>query len=290
MKPEIAKVEFPVMMRMCRFGWVMYPATDKFVGESYKAYGEYSPVETKFLQAVLNPGDIAVNAGAHIGSLAIMMARKVGVQGKVIAFEPQGFLWSLLKANLAINSIKNVDAVYAAVGRECGVIEVPIVNYGLENNFGGFGRASWKQVESKRCAKVDLISIDSLELPRLDLLQADVEAMEQEVLEGAAKTIKKFRPRLFVENDKPENFVGLVEYVKGLEYTPYWVVTWLHVADSYYGKVENVFPGVASFNMYCVPNEKPEWKVGGLREVTLDDTPGNIPAEQVIGFVERRDG
>lgn len=281
----VAKVVMSVMMRPCRFGWVFYPSNDTFVGGSFENYGEYSPVETRFLQAVVRVGDVVVAAGANIGGLVVPMAQKVGELGKVIAFEPQGFLWSLLKANVAVNGLKNVDTVYAAVGRECGVVQVPLIDYSGKDNYGGIGRNLWKKHTPEQCAEVDLVTVDSLKLPKLDLLQVDVESMEKEVLEGAAETIKKFRPKLFLENDKAETFIPLVEYVKGLGYVPYWVVTWLYAKDNFFESEKNVFPGACSFNMYCIPEERPQWRVEGLWGVEVTDTPGEYPGSRVIDSI-----
>jgi FkbM family methyltransferase len=283
---EIAKIALPVTMRPCRFGWVMYPSTDQYIGGCYATYGEYSPVEVKFVQGILRPGDVVVNAGAHIGSLAIPMGRSVGPQGKVIAFEPQGFLWTLLKANLAINGVDNIDAVYAAVGKECGQVKIPMINYAKGDNYGGVGREVWKQYDDDCCSTVELVTIDSLGLPRLDLLQADVETMEKEVLEGAKETIEKYRPKLFIENDKVAQFVELIEYVEEIEYVPYWVVTWLHVKNNFYETDKNLFPGACSFNMYCIPKERPDWMIEGLRIAKTTDSPQTCLHNQVIETVE----
>ena len=43
------------------------------------------------------------------------------------------------------------------------------------------------------------MSIDSLELERVDFVKIDVERMEVEVLNGAMKTLKKYKPILLIE-------------------------------------------------------------------------------------------
>ena len=44
-----------------------------------------------------------------------------------------------------------------------------------------------------------MLTIDSLELERLDFLKIDVEGMEAEVLQGAQKSISATRPQMLVE-------------------------------------------------------------------------------------------
>jgi len=60
---------------------------------------------------------------------------------------------------------------------------------------------------------VVMVSIDSLALPRLDLLKVDVERMEMDVLVGARETIERCRPALMVEWIK----VGIPEITAFIE-------------------------------------------------------------------------
>lgn len=47
-----------------------------------------------------------------------------------------------------------------------------------------------------------MISIDSMNLPRVDLIKIDIEGMEIEALEGASHTIQKSKPQLIIEKIK----------------------------------------------------------------------------------------
>ena len=56
--------------------------------------------------------------------------------------------------------------------------------------------------DEARMTTVPTVSVDSMELPRLDLMKVDVEGMEMEVLAGARRTIARHHPILVVENLK----------------------------------------------------------------------------------------
>jgi hypothetical protein len=55
-------------------------------------------------------------------------------------------------------------------------------------------------------------------LDRCHFLKIDVEGLEQEVLEGASDTLRRFRPRLYVENDRLEKSAALIEHLLALDY------------------------------------------------------------------------
>ena len=72
---------------------------------------------------------------ARIGAHALFLAA-VGPRGRVIAYEPQRVIHQMLCANLALNSITNVQALHAGAGRERGITRVPVLDYSTHNNFG----------------------------------------------------------------------------------------------------------------------------------------------------------
>jgi hypothetical protein len=55
------------------------------------------------------------------------------------------------------------------------------------------------------CVKRRQITIDGLELDRVDLLKIDVEGMEIDVLGGAEATLKKHMPQLYIEVIKSDS-------------------------------------------------------------------------------------
>ena len=70
----IANSDEPVIgpgmaLRNCRYGTMLYPANDTYIGRSLELYGEYSPFEVDFYAYVLRPGDGVIDAGANIGAL-----------------------------------------------------------------------------------------------------------------------------------------------------------------------------------------------------------------------------
>jgi len=150
---------------------------------------------------------VAIDCGANIGVYTVEWARVMRGWGSVLAFEPQEKIYYALAGNVALNNCFNVTARMAAVGAQCGKLAVPHVDYCVPSSFGSLELMEADANEyigqnidySRPALHVDLITIDSLQLPRLDLLKIDVEGMELQVLEGARESIQRSHPEIIVE-------------------------------------------------------------------------------------------
>jgi FkbM family methyltransferase len=255
-----------IRLKRCRDGAMIYNINDWFIGRALDQYGEISRGEIRFLAQLIGPGMTIVEVGANIGILTLPFARLVRPEGRVIAFEPQRIVYQMLCGNLALNAIGNVIAHNAAAGRAVGSITVPRIDYTQPGNFGGVSVSDVVPGET-----VPLVTIDSLGLTRCDFMKIDVEGMEREVLEGAADTLQRFRPRLYVENDRADRSAALIEQLMALDYRLYWHTPFLYDTDNFFGNQENIFGGIVSDNMLCVPRSGPlSITVQGLAEITSE--------------------
>ncbi len=184
------------------------------VGHELLEHGHFAAIEltdiAKLLQARRQSGGdgvVALDVGANIGVFALEMARLMTDWGSVLAFEPQERLFYALAGNIALNNAFNAKPVCAAVGASTQTIRIPQPDY---RRAGSFGSISLRREDDRHEAGQTLnydagvpvmqITIDSLQLPRVDLIKIDVEGMELDVLTGAAETIARWRPALFVEH------------------------------------------------------------------------------------------
>jgi len=252
----------PNRLAKTRHGTLLYNPLDRYVGRSLKLYGEYSLEEAALFKNLLKPGAIALDIGAHIGPHTLALADTVGPEGAVLAFEPQRVLFQMLCANLALNNRTNVYPYHAAVGAREDTIVVPQLDYTIENNFAGMALGAYRQGE-----KVRLLAIDGLDLQRCDFMKVDVEGMELEALKGACETIDRFRPALYVENDREEKSAALIAFIRSLDYDLYWHRPPLFNPHNYAGNPNNVFTGIVSINMLCFHSSL-QAAVSGLEQVT----------------------
>lgn len=137
----------------------------------------------------VKPGTTVIDAGAHIGTHTLSLARAAGPEGRVYAFEPQKKIYRELVFNLRLNGTSNVVPMRFALGRSAGVIEMSPT---LAGNEGG-------TAVGKGGDKAELRPLDSFGFRNLSFIKIDVEGFEDEVLEGARLTIARNRPVILIE-------------------------------------------------------------------------------------------
>jgi hypothetical protein len=92
----------------------------------------YDRAEIAFLRSVLQPGDIFVDVGAHIGIYSLVASRLVGETGRVLAVEAAPQTAKLLSRHVEINHAQNVIVRQLGVSdsREFMQLEVNPANSG----------------------------------------------------------------------------------------------------------------------------------------------------------------
>jgi len=249
-------------LALCRDGPMLFNRHDQYVGASLLKYGEFSRGETEAFRQMLKPGMTVVEVGANVGAHTVGLSRLVGPTGVVHAFEPQRIVFQTLCANLALNACANVFAHQAAVGAAEGAIMVPFLPPDRPTNFGGLSLQGAAAGE-----KVPLRTLDGLGLTACHFLKLDMEGMEIDGLRGAAETVRRLRPHIYVENDRPAQAGALIALLLSWRYRLYWHKPRLFAPDNFAGDAENIFGNIASFNMLCIPAER-GIVVQGLQEIT----------------------
>lgn len=270
MLEKLASVALPtphLRLKHCRHGVMLYDARDNHVGASLDRYGEFSELEATLFTGLINPGMLVLEIGSNIGAHTVHLAKLVGEKGGVVAFEPQRVIFQFLCANLALNGIENTDAKCLAVGAAPGEIVVPDVDYLSDNNPGG------TPLGSGDGDVVEMIAIDNLMLPACHMIKIDVAGVEKQVLDGARQTITRFRPYLYVKDDRPDQHAELIATLLDLEYRVWWHLPWLFNPGNLAGDSMNLFPGAVSFNLICLPREAAPEEIEGGVEVKSASEP-----------------
>jgi FkbM family methyltransferase len=241
-----------IRLKMCRHGPMMFNINDTFIGRQLDVYGEFHEQQGALFREFVKAGDTAVDLGANIGGHTIPLAKHVGPRGRVIAFEPQRVIFTILCGNIALNTLQNVTPVRAAIGAEPGLIQVPTPDPRREANFGAVHLLRDGDGET-----VSVTTIDQLQLQSCHFMKVDIEGMEIAALHGARATIAHHRPVLYVENDRPDRSAALLAMLLETGYRLWWHMPPLFNPDNFFGKPTNIFGPMVSANVLCVPRERP---------------------------------
>ena len=130
-------------------------------------------------------GDIVLDCGAYTGNTTLYFSRKTGPGGHVYGFEAAGDSFSHYIEN--VGHIKNCTPIRCAVAKENGVAT-------LGGAFPAGFSLGQPGEEVATTALDDFISKHNI--PRVDFIKMDVEGAEADALLGAAKLIKRFRPKM----------------------------------------------------------------------------------------------
>jgi FkbM family methyltransferase len=160
------------------------------------------PNEFALLSKFIEPGMVAVDAGANDGLYTLFLARRVGETGTVLAFEPSQREFSRLQSNIELNRLENVRLFSAALSNQDGEAQLRIAGYEHEgqNTLGDF---VYEGIETLRTERVQTLRLDSAVaeagLARLDFLKIDVEGGETRLLQGAQTVFRDLRPVILFE-------------------------------------------------------------------------------------------
>jgi FkbM family methyltransferase len=204
-----------------RFDQALIPGVTPFgAGHQLLTNARYDPQEVALMLHVLElrrkyhgDGLFAVDCGANLGVHTIEWARYMTGWGNVLAFEAQERIYYALAGNITINNCFNARIVNAAVSSRSGTMKIPQPNYLANASFGSLELKKIERTEfigqaidysEDKMVDVPMVHLDGFNFRRLDLLKVDVEGMELEVIEGAAKCISEYRPIMFVETLKSD--------------------------------------------------------------------------------------
>jgi FkbM family methyltransferase len=270
--------EKPYKLIKGRHGWFLANPNDVYVGLALACYGEYGEIEWQMLRQLMPAHKDAIEIGANVGSHTVSMAKQLARTGRrLLAVEPQPVVFQNLCANLALNGLFNVVAENAACSDQTGWLTFQSPDYLVRGNFGGVAMRE----DGIGDQRVRAVRLDDL-LPAnftVGLIKVDVEGFEQKVLEGAVETISRFRPIIYLENDRRNRSKALIEWLWAANYKLWWHVVPLFNPENFAGLAENAYSEVGSINMLALPNEA-QVAVENLQAVTSSD---EFPAMKGIG-------
>lgn len=162
-------------------------------------YGAEDP-DIALLERLLQPGDIFVDGGAHIGLFSLAASVKVGETGQVIAFEPAPETRKVLERHIEFNHCSNITVNPQALADTIGT-----------RTFAAFSGEMWgyssfappETNETANSVAVEVTTLDTVitdEIaPKIRLIKLDLEGAEYAALTGAKRLLMNDTPDLLLE-------------------------------------------------------------------------------------------
>jgi FkbM family methyltransferase len=155
---------------------------------------------------ILNQGDFCIDIGAHSGDSTLPIAIAVGLEGAVLALEPNHYAYHVLEKNARANrEIANIHTMQAAAyARECYIefeySDSGYCNGGRHENLSVFSHGHAYKL-NVFCVNLEneLITDYSDLLPKLRFIKVDTEGFDLYVLRSLSAIIKEFRPYIKTE-------------------------------------------------------------------------------------------
>lgn len=249
------------------------PAFDAYVGSRLIVDGQWMHHEVRLLTSLLSAGDVVVDAGANIGGFTLPFAKTVGAfgaNGLVHAFEPFRLLFQCLNANIMANGLANVMTYQAGLGNKAEMTQL------RQPNLNAISNPSKMHVVAEVASELMVRTAgeeEPVKVMRLDdvafgargpvLIKVDVESMELPMMQGAERTLKRYRPLLYIEDSEipPAGVTGhhtskLMEFLFERGYVELDLI-----ASGMYDATSTLF----------VPKERSEEVVARLRTINWAD-------------------
>jgi FkbM family methyltransferase len=149
----------------------------------------YEPYETQLISSIIEPGDVVLDIGTHIGYYTLIFAKLVGQNGKVFAFEPEPTNFQLLERNVRVNGYSNVILEQKAVSNRNEKKKLY-----LSKESSGMHTVYKSQYANLDSVKIETISLDNYFRNyggKIDFIKMDIEGSEYTALEGMQTVLQR---------------------------------------------------------------------------------------------------
>ncbi len=160
--------------------------------------GTAEPHLRDIIRQYVADGDTVYDIGANLGYVSLLLARKVGPRGRVIAFEPIPKNLECLRQTVAVNKLTTIKVIDAAASDTSGQAIIRMTaNLSTPSMVWYRNDPSSTELTVQTVAIDDMVRAGKVESPKF--VKIDVEGAEGLVLRGMRETIASSKPILVIE-------------------------------------------------------------------------------------------
>jgi FkbM family methyltransferase len=174
---------------------------DRILALNLLKFSTMGAFETKVISQKIKKGMVLYDIGANLGFYTLLFSKLTGLNGQVIAFEPDPDNFRLLKKNLIQNHISNVLAIQKAISNKTGKEKL----YICEEHHGNHRIYITK--EKRRWISVESTTLDHFLLgkPPPNFIKLDIEGAECLAIRGMLSTLKIVKHLIMICEFAPNN-------------------------------------------------------------------------------------
>lgn len=159
-----------------------------------------------FYKRLMQEGAMVVDIGAHTGDTTVPMAVAAGPTGKVLALEPNKYVYKILEKNASLNTqlTRIVPLCFAATEKDDEFTfhysDASFCNGGFLSQISNQNhRHNYTlQVKGRNLEKY-LFENNYDDLPKLQLIKIDAEGYDKEILKTIPGIIRQYKPNVMIE-------------------------------------------------------------------------------------------
>lgn len=153
----------------------------------------YEQETQRYIREVVHENMITMDVGAHLGLFTILLADRVGPNGKVYSFEPGTSNYERLKRNLELNRLSQAVPIHMALSRATARAHLILNDRSNAGHFLEEINSRHTVSQNQTAEEIQTITLDEFveqeQIKTIDLIKIDAERSEDLILEGAQKTL-----------------------------------------------------------------------------------------------------
>jgi FkbM family methyltransferase len=175
----------------------------KLSHRAYKYRNKEDRGGIKYILNTVKTGQTVFDIGAHKGGYLYLMLNRIGVKGRLFAFEPQSILYTYLTRIKTLFNWNNVTIEHLALSDTYGnaTLYIPI----NKSRPSSPSSTLIMPLERKNIRAEEVVDTETLDRYcqknniKPDFLKIDTEGNELNILKGGIQTIKKYKPKILME-------------------------------------------------------------------------------------------
>jgi len=165
-------------------GPMLLHADDLVITPAIRRHGTWDPAEAAFLRSAIEPGDTVVDCGANVGYFTLLAAHATGPTGLVVAVEPEPRNLALLRANVWLQGLDNVEVLPVAAGTKRGFLGLREVD---AQNTGAYEAHDDWEPDDRIVPSLALDEV--LGGMAVDVVKVDVQGSDHDVIGGMREAL-----------------------------------------------------------------------------------------------------